>query len=67
MMESPITPARLAVANGYQNVYWMRDGIKGWKKAGYPTVDKLELLNDLIDINKIDFAALLITEKDAKI
>ncbi|SMC63002.1 Rhodanese-like domain-containing protein [Desulfocicer vacuolatum DSM 3385] len=27
---------------------------------------QLELLNDLIDVNKIDFAALLINEKDAK-
>ena len=44
----------------------MRDGIKGWKKAGYSTEGRLELLNDLIDVNKIDFGALLITEKDAK-
>lgn len=27
---------------------------------------KLELLNDLIDVNKIDFGTLIITEKDAK-
>ena len=44
----------------------MRDGINGWKNAGYPIVGELELLNDLIDVNKIDFGALLITEKDAK-
>ena len=44
----------------------MRDGIKGWKNAGYATVGKLDLLNDLIDVNKTDFSALLITEKDAK-
>ncbi len=44
----------------------MRDGIKGWKSTGYTTVDRLELLNDLIDVNKTDFAALLITEKDAR-
>jgi rhodanese-related sulfurtransferase len=44
----------------------MRDGIKGWKKAGYATVGKLDLLNDLIDINKTDFSALLISEKDAR-
>ena len=56
----------MAVANGYKNVYWMRDGIKGWKNAGYATVGKLDLLNDLIDVNKIDFSALLITEKDAR-
>lgn len=56
----------MAVANGYKNVYWMRDGIKGWKNAGYATVGKLNLLNDLIDVNKTDFSTLLITEKDAK-
>jgi rhodanese-related sulfurtransferase len=44
----------------------MRDGIKGWKNAGYATVGKLNLLNDLIDVNKTDFSTLLITEKDAK-
>ena len=43
----------------------MKDGIKGWKKAAYQTVGKLELLNDLIATNKIDFGALLVTEKDA--
>jgi len=56
----------LAVANGYKNVYWMRDGIKGWKKAGYTTEGKLELLEDLIAVNKNDFAALIITEGDAR-
>ncbi|MCP3889574.1 MAG: rhodanese-like domain-containing protein [Desulfobulbaceae bacterium] len=35
----------------------MRDGISGWKKNGYETVSKVELLNDLINVNKIDFAA----------
>ena len=54
------------MAKGYKNVYWMRDGIKGWKNAGYATVGKLNLLNDLIDVNKTDFSTLLITEKDAK-
>jgi rhodanese-related sulfurtransferase len=44
----------------------MRDGINGWKNAGYPIVGKQELLNDLIDVNKIDFAALIISENDAK-
>ena len=44
----------------------MRDGIKGWKNAGYTTVGKLDLLNDLIGVNKTDFSALLITEKDAR-
>ena len=44
----------------------MRDGIKTWKKVGYPTEGRLKLLNDLIDVNKIDFGALLITEKDAE-
>ncbi|MCK5232240.1 MAG: hypothetical protein KAR13_18350 [Desulfobulbaceae bacterium] len=43
----------------------MKDGIKGWKNAAYQTVGKLELLNDLIATNKIDFEALLVTEKNA--
>lgn len=44
----------------------MKDGIKGWKKAGYPTVGDLALLEALIAVNKNDFAALLITEGNAK-
>jgi len=44
----------------------MRDGIEGWKKAGYSTEGRPKLLNDLINVNKIDFGAFLITEKDAK-
>ena len=44
----------------------MRDGIKGWKNADYATVGRTDLLNDLIAVNKTDFAALLITEKEAK-
>ena len=56
----------MAVANGYKNVYWMRDGIKGWKKAGYATEGNPALLEALIAVNKNNFAALVITEKDAK-
>jgi rhodanese-related sulfurtransferase len=56
----------LAVDNGYENVYWMRDGIKGWKEAGYPTEGRPELLDELIEVNKIDFSELLITEDDAR-
>jgi hypothetical protein len=52
----------LAVANGYKNVYWMKDGINGWKKAGYATEGNPELLEALIAVNKNDFAALIITE-----
>ncbi|NQU15360.1 MAG: hypothetical protein HQ561_14505 [Desulfobacteraceae bacterium] len=44
----------------------MRDGIKGWKKAGYATVGNPELLKVLIAVNKNDFAALLVTEEDAR-
>ena len=44
----------------------MRDGIKGWKKAGYDTVGKSDLLNDLIAVNKTDFSSLLISEKEAR-
>ena len=56
----------MAVANGYKNVYWMKDGIKGWKKAGYATVGSPELLESLIVVNKNDFAALIITETEAR-
>jgi len=55
----------LAVADGYKNVYWMRDGINGWKKAGYATEGNSELLEALMAVNKNDFAALIITEGDA--
>jgi len=44
----------------------MRDGIKGWKKAGYPVVGNEDLLNDLIAVNKVDFGASLINEADAR-
>lgn len=54
------------MADGYTKVYWMRDGIKGWKKAGYPTVGDAELLNALIEVNKNDFSAFVITEDDAR-
>jgi rhodanese-related sulfurtransferase len=43
----------------------MRDGIKGWKGAGYATIGSPELLEALIDVNKKDFAALLVTEQEA--
>ena len=56
----------MAVANGYKNVYWMRDGIKGWKNAGYATVGRPELLDDLIVVNKTDFTTLIITENEAR-
>ena len=56
----------MAVKNGYKNVYWMRDGINGWKTAGYPVVGDVQLLNDLIDLNKNDFKALCLSEKDAR-
>jgi rhodanese-related sulfurtransferase len=56
----------LAVANGYKNVYWMRDGIKGWKGKGWSTVGKAELLTDLMHVNKTNFKALCINERDAR-
>jgi rhodanese-related sulfurtransferase len=37
------TAAGNAIKMGYQNVYWYREGIKGWKKAGYSTQNNLEL------------------------
>ena len=44
----------------------MRDGIKGWKKAGYPTQGSPELLETLIELNKNDFAAYLVNEAEAR-
>jgi rhodanese-related sulfurtransferase len=44
----------------------MRDGINGWKKAGYPTVGKPEILDALIAVNKNNFASVLVDEADAK-
>jgi len=44
----------------------MRDGIKGWKGAGYATEGKAELLADLINVNKTDFGALCISEGNAR-
>jgi PQQ-dependent catabolism-associated CXXCW motif protein len=29
--------AKRAISYGYGSVYWYRDGIEGWKAAGYPT------------------------------
>lgn len=29
--------ARRAISYGYRNVYWFRNGIEGWKAAGFPT------------------------------
>ena len=28
---------------GYENVYWYQEGIKGWKKSGYPTSFNMKL------------------------
>ena len=44
----------------------MRDGIKGWKKAGYQVVGDVKLLNGLIALNKNNFKSLCICEKDAR-
>lgn len=53
--------------NGYKNVYWMRDGINGWKEAGYPVVDNQELLKALVQVHEEnDFSGLLVTEKEAR-
>lgn len=29
--------AKRAIGYGYSHVYWFRDGVEGWKAAGYPT------------------------------
>ncbi|MDD9304144.1 MAG: rhodanese-like domain-containing protein [Desulfobacter sp.] len=44
----------------------MRDGIKGWKKAGYPVVGNARRLDDLIALNRTDFKSLCIGEQDAR-
>jgi len=44
----------------------MRDGIKGWKKAGYKTEGDQKLLDALIAVNKNNFAELIVNEKDAR-
>ncbi len=44
----------------------MRDGINGWKKAGYPVVGNVALLENLIALNKTDFKSICVCEKDAK-
>ena len=44
----------------------MRDGIKGWKNAGYPVVGQVELLNDLMALNENDFNSLCLCENDAR-
>lgn len=44
----------------------MRDGIKGWKQAGYPTEGSAELLEALIQVNKNDFSKLRVSEKEAR-
>lgn len=44
----------------------MRDGIKSWKEAGYPIVRDVKLLDELIALNKNDFKALCLSEKDAR-
>lgn len=38
--------AGAAVELGYSNVYWYRDGLKGWKKAGKDVQVQLPFLNE---------------------
>ncbi|MCJ7772917.1 MAG: rhodanese-like domain-containing protein [Desulfobacterales bacterium] len=33
----------IAIKMGHENIYWYREGIEGWKKAGYGTQYNLEL------------------------
>jgi rhodanese-related sulfurtransferase len=44
----------------------MRDGIKGWKNAGYETVGDEKLLDALIAVNKCDFCSMVVNEADAR-
>lgn len=43
----------------------MKDGIKGWKKAGYPVVSQQQQLDALIAVNSLDFASMVVSEADA--
>lgn len=54
------------MANGYRNVYWMRDGIKGWKKVGYETTGDPKLLEALIEVNKNPFSTCVLCEEEAR-
>ena len=38
--------ARLAVEMGYTDVYWYKEGIKGWKKAGLPLGTTIKFLKN---------------------
>ena len=45
----------------------MRDGIKGWARAFYPTVlDEQKLLYPLMRLSNSNFAECLISERDAR-
>jgi len=50
--------AGVAVELGYTNVYWYKDGMKGWTKAGNPLKIKLPFLNEPcfsgIDVQKLN-------------
>ncbi len=54
------------MTDGYTNIFWMRDGIKAWKEAGYPVVTNQELLDALITINNEDTKASIINETEAR-
>ncbi len=52
---------------GYAKVYWYRDGIKGWKKAGNTLKVKLPFLNEksTTGIDPKELNKLLSTDKNA--
>ena len=59
--------AGAAVELGYSKVYWYRDGIKGWKKAGNTLKVKLPFLNEksTTGIDPKELNKLLTTDKNA--
>ena len=59
--------AGAAVELGYAKVYWYRDGIKGWKKAGNTLKVKLPFLNEksTTGIDPKELNKLLSTDKNA--
>jgi len=58
--------AGAAVELGYTNVYWYRDGLKGWKKAGHEVRVKLPFLNEKCNsgIDPKSLAKMLALDRD---
>ena len=51
---------------GYQNVNWMRSGIKGWQAAFYATESDSQVFTALLDLNQSDPATWVIDQDRTK-